>query len=187
MNRRERWPPRNSSSSWPETRNRRMVFKCRFIPLCNPTGLEDNTRHSRRGRDLNREFWKGSPEPEVRGCWNPNCASGIFHGLVQLHADDTSEGLYGFVRGHTLTENLLRPACAARPPRFCRPGDGIIYKHYEGCWPLPAEIELQRPSRSSLKPRSSPRRICKCGALLLALQTIMSESPPTPSPFAQNI
>ena len=27
--------------------------------------------------------------------------------------DDTSEGVYGFVRGHTLTENLLRPALHA--------------------------------------------------------------------------
>lgn len=35
-------------------------------PLCNPTGYEDGTRHSRAGKDLNREFWKGSTEPEVQ-------------------------------------------------------------------------------------------------------------------------
>ena len=29
-------------------------------PVCNPTGFEDNTRHSRRGKDLNREFWSKS-------------------------------------------------------------------------------------------------------------------------------
>ena len=29
---------------------------CLFLyPVCNPTGFEDNTRHSRRGRDLNRK------------------------------------------------------------------------------------------------------------------------------------
>ena len=40
-------------------------FHLQLYPVCNPTGFEDNTRHSRRGRDLNREFWKGSVEPEV--------------------------------------------------------------------------------------------------------------------------
>src|SRR5262245_7335488 len=34
---------------------------CLFAyPVCNPTGYEDTTRHSRRGRDLNREFWNNS-------------------------------------------------------------------------------------------------------------------------------
>src|SRR5262249_37411730 len=28
-----------------------------IYPICNPTGFEDDTRCSRRGRDLNREFW----------------------------------------------------------------------------------------------------------------------------------
>src|SRR4029079_10895039 len=37
-----------------------------FYPICNPTGFEDGTRNSRSGKDLNREFWKDSPEPEVR-------------------------------------------------------------------------------------------------------------------------
>ena len=27
-----------------------------LYPVCNPTGFEDNTRHSRTGKDLNREF-----------------------------------------------------------------------------------------------------------------------------------
>ena len=34
---------------------------CLFIyPVCNPTGFEVGTRHSRNGKDLNREFWKNS-------------------------------------------------------------------------------------------------------------------------------
>ncbi len=37
-----------------------------FYPVCNPTGFEDGTRHSRSGKDLNREFWRNSDEPEVR-------------------------------------------------------------------------------------------------------------------------
>ena len=40
-------------------------FLLQVYPLCNPTGFEDNTRCSRRGRDLNREFWRASVEPEV--------------------------------------------------------------------------------------------------------------------------
>src|SRR5437870_2666477 len=31
-----------------------------IYPVCNPTGFEDNTRHARSGKDLNREFWKQS-------------------------------------------------------------------------------------------------------------------------------
>src|ERR1043166_1761600 len=84
-------------------------FHLQGYPICNPTGFEDNTRHSRRGRDLNREFWKGSAEPEVE-ILERELRHGHFSGLIQLHADDTSDGIYGFVRGHTLTENLLRPA-----------------------------------------------------------------------------
>ena len=37
-----------------------------LYPVCNPTGFEDGTRFSRSGKDLNREFWKNSDQPEVR-------------------------------------------------------------------------------------------------------------------------
>jgi predicted deacylase len=86
-----------------------MDYHIHAYPICNPTGFEDNTRHSRHGRDLNREFWKNSTEAEVRILEN-ELRTQHFQGLIQLHADDTSDGIYGFVRGATLTENLLRPA-----------------------------------------------------------------------------
>src|SRR4051812_14111667 len=41
-------------------------FLLHVYPICNPTGFEDNTRESRRGRDLNREFWRSSMEAEVQ-------------------------------------------------------------------------------------------------------------------------
>ena len=41
-------------------------YELYLYPLCNPTGFEDGTRHSRSGRDLNREFWTGSRDPEVQ-------------------------------------------------------------------------------------------------------------------------
>jgi len=73
-----------------------------FYPVCNPTGYEDGTRHSRKGRDLNREFWRESREPEVR-LLEAELAAHSFQGLISLHTDDTSDGFYGIVRGATLT------------------------------------------------------------------------------------
>ncbi|MDB6067913.1 MAG: hypothetical protein JWR26_4121 [Pedosphaera sp.] len=118
-------------------------------PICNPTGFEDNTRHSRSGRDLNREFWKSSNEAEVQILEN-ELRTQRFKGIIQLHADDTSEGIYGFVRGATLTEGLLRPALAEAGktlPRNRNPlidgfaaQDGIIYDHYEGVLAAPEQI-----------------------------------------------
>ena len=78
---------------------------CLFIyPVCNPTGFEDNTRHSRAGKDLNREFWKDSSEPEVR-LLETEIWTHAFDGIITLHADDTSNGLYGFVAGTVLWFN----------------------------------------------------------------------------------
>src|SRR5262249_3668870 len=87
-------------------------FQLQVYPVCNPSGFEDNTRHSRTGKDLNREFWKNSTEPEIQ-ILERELQLSHFSGLIQLHADDTSDGIYGFVKGHTLTENLLRPALQA--------------------------------------------------------------------------
>src|SRR6476646_9615938 len=41
-------------------------FLLQVYPICNPSGFEDNTRHARRDRDLNREFWRASVEAEVQ-------------------------------------------------------------------------------------------------------------------------
>jgi len=142
-------------------------FYLEVYPICNPTGFEDNTRHSRRGRDLNREFWKESTEPEVE-LLEHQLRHGHFNGLIQLHADDTSDGIYGFVRGHTLTENLLRPALdeaakvLPRNPRATIDGfaarDGIIYDQYEGVLaapanmnPVPFEIILETPHAAPIQ------------------------------------
>lgn len=169
-------------------------FLLQFYPICNPTGFEDNTRHSRRGRDLNREFWKASTEPEVRWLEQELRASHL-NGLIQLHADDTSDGIYGFVRGHTLTENLLRPALAAAGrilPRNVNATidgfaarDGIIYDQYEGILaapveiePVPFEIVLETPHHAPMDKQVE--------ALVIAIRTILSEYRQLVS-FAQNI
>ena len=132
-----------------------------IYPLCNPTGYEDGTRESRSGKDLNREFWHGSDEPEV--CiLERELIRGNFHGIISLHSDDTSDGLYGFVRGATLTEHLLKPALAAAEAALPVNGaavidgfhavNGIIHSAYEGILtappgskPAPMEIILESP------------------------------------------
>jgi len=81
-------------------------------PVCNPTGFEDYTRHSRRGKDLNRDFWTNSAEPETQ-LLEAELASGSFHGIISLHVDDTSDGFYGYVAGATLTRYLIGPALKA--------------------------------------------------------------------------
>ena len=60
-----------------------------FYPLCNPTGFQDDTRTARTGLDLNREFWRDSASPEVQ-LLETELRQGQFHGIIQLHADDTS-------------------------------------------------------------------------------------------------
>lgn len=81
-------------------------------PVVNPTGWEDGTRTSRAGKDLNREFWRGSPEPEVR-CIEHELRVRSFDGVITLHADDTCEGHYGYSHGRALDDALLRPALLA--------------------------------------------------------------------------
>jgi hypothetical protein len=137
-----------------------------LYPLCNPTGFEDGTRHSRSGKDLNREFWRGSPEPEVQ-LIEREIVSQNYNGLISLHSDDTSEGLYGFVRGHTLTEHLLKPALAAAESALpvnrsdmidgFHAVEGIIYSAYDGILsappdakPAPVEIILETPTHSPM-------------------------------------
>jgi hypothetical protein len=158
-------------------------FQLQVYPICNPTGFEDNTRHSRRGRDLNREFWKVSAESEVQ-ILEQELRGRHFSGLVQLHADDTSDGIYGFVRGHTLTENLLRPALTEAGKILPRnvnatidgfaARDGIICEHYEGILaapahmdPVPFEIILETPQLAPME--------LQVQALVVATLTILQE------------
>jgi len=157
-------------------------FLLQIYPLCNPTGYEDNTRHSRAGKDLNREFWKSSTEPEIE-ILETELRTQRFNGIIQLHADDTSDGLYGFVRGHTLTENLLRPALAAAEKILPRnvnatidgfaARDGIIYTSYEGI--LAAPIQAEPPFEIILEtPHHAPMDL-QVEALVVAVRTILVE------------
>jgi hypothetical protein len=123
---------------------------CLFIyPVCNPTGYEDNTRCSRRGRDLNREFWNNSNEAEALALQTELCTH-AFDGIISLHADDTTDGVYGFAGGATLTKSLLEPALKAAEHYLPRnqgklidgfnAQNGIIRDGYKGILSAPPKV-----------------------------------------------
>jgi hypothetical protein len=154
-----------------------------FYPVCNPTGFEDNTRFSRRGKDLNREFWRDSAEPEVR-LLQAELVSRSFQGIISLHTDDTSAGFYGFAHGATLTKNLIEPALVAAGqflPRDERPvidgfsaRNGVIRDRYEGILNAPPKVR-PRPFEIILETPATPPDYLKELALVAALQTILLE------------
>ncbi len=154
-----------------------------FYPVCNPTGFEDGTRHARGGKDLNREFWRNSNEPEVH-LLQAELKSRSFQGIISLHTDDTSDGFYGFVSGATLTKSLIKPALAAAEkflPRNERPvidgfaaRNGIIVEAYEGILSAPPKVR-PRPFEIILETPATPPEYLKELAFVTALQTILVE------------
>jgi len=160
-------------------------------PVCNPHGYEFATRWSRSGRDLNREFWSDSPEPEVRAI-ESNLSKLGFQGLVALHADDTSEGLYGFVKGHQLTRYVLEPALRRAEnilPRNYdksidnfRANEGIIEQGYDGILsappnsgPRPFEIVFETPQLAPID-RQTEAGVVAVIEILARFREIISEA-----------
>lgn len=154
-----------------------------LYPVCNPTGFEDGTRQARGGKDLNREFWKNSQEPEIR-LLETEIWTHAFDGIITLHSDDTSHGLYGYVAGAILSENLLEPALR-EAERFLPRNDrqqidgfpaqnGIITRGYDGVLRAPPgaahppfEITLETPQKAPLHRQVE--------AFSAALQTVLTE------------
>ena len=157
---------------------------CLFLyPVCNPTGFEDNTRHNRSGQDLNRAFWRNSGQPEVK-LLESELLAHVFHGIISLHTDDTSHGVYGYAHGPVLTRELLQPALAAAGELLplnqdgvidgFRARDGIIRNGHEGVLrappgvrPCPFEVILETPHQAS--------HYLQEAALAVALRTILDE------------
>ena len=154
-----------------------------LYPVCNPTGFEDGTRFSRRGKDLNREFWNNSSEPEVR-LLQAELQSRSFQGIVSLHTDDTSHGFYGFAQGATLTKHLIEPALVAAEKFLPRNGqpvidgfparNGVIRDCYDGILSAPPRVR-PRPFEIILETPATPPVFLKELAFVAALQTILSE------------
>jgi len=154
-----------------------------IYPVCNPTGFEDGTRHNRGGKDLNREFWQESSEPEVK-LLQAELTSRSFQGIIALHTDNTSDGFYGFVRGATLTRHLIEPVLQAaekflpRDRRSVIDGfnarNGVIRDCYDGVLSAPPRSR-PRPFELILETPHAPPEYLKVCAFVLALQTLLAE------------
>jgi hypothetical protein len=152
-------------------------------PVCNPTGFEDGTKHSRGGKDLNREFWTNSTEPEVRFL-ETELRWRAFDGIISLRTDATSDGFYGIAGGTTLTRHLIEPALKAAEeflPRDSRPlidgfeaRDGIVLAQNSGALSAPPKAR-PRPFEIVLETPKSPPSFFKECAFVMALQSILTE------------
>ncbi len=157
-------------------------FQLWIYPLCNPSGFVENSRLSRSGIDLNRHFWSDCREPEVQ-LLEAELQRQAFNGIISLHSDDTSDGMYGFVRGHTLTKHLMEPALAAAEAALPRNKlalidgfhavEGIIHSGYGGIlsappgqWPEPFEIVIETPHHAPMELQRQ--------AFVLALRSILT-------------
>jgi protein MpaA len=156
-------------------------FQLWLYPLCNPSGYIDGTRHARCGLDLNRHFWTDCPEPEIQ-LLEAELHRQSFDGIISLHSDDTSDGMYGFVRGHTLTHHLMEPALAAAEAALPRNKlalidgfhavEGIIHSGYGGILsappgtiPEPFEMVIETPQHAPIDLQRQ--------AFVLALKSIL--------------
>jgi hypothetical protein len=142
-------------------------YEVYVYPVCNPSGFEDGTRHSRQGHDLNRQFWLGSRLMEVQ-LLERQIRTLHFNGLIALHADEDSPGLYAFALGAQVTRHVVEPALAAAgavlPVNHDRIIDnftarnGLIRKGYPGMLcaapelkPRPFEIVFETPHRADME------------------------------------
>ena len=157
---------------------------CLFLyPVCNPTGFLDNTRHNRNGKDLNRAFWRHSRQPEIR-LLESELLAHAFNGIISLHTDDTSQGVYGYAHGPVLTRHLLAPALAAAGEFLPLNQDGVIdgfrardaiirecpegvLRAPPGVKPPPIEITLETPQHAP--------QFLQEAALAVALRTLLDE------------
>jgi murein peptide amidase A len=152
-----------------------------IYPICNPTGFEDNTRNSRRGRDLNREFWRDSAQPEIR-LLEGELKTRAFHGIISLHVDDTCHGFYGIVNGATLKKNLIEPALQAadaflrldkRPVIDGFPAENsIVRESFPGILSAPPTVPSQPFEIVLEAPKGQPAFLTEC-AFVAALQSIL--------------
>jgi murein peptide amidase A len=133
-------------------------------PICNTWGFDANRREGESGRDMNRLFWQEEREVLLL---EQELLAKQFDGIIALHTDDTSEGIYGYVNGSTLTRHLLEPSLQAaseilprddRPEIDTHPAErSIITGGYRGILsappdqhPKPFEIVFETPHLAPL-------------------------------------
>ena len=158
-------------------------FELHIYPVCNPTGRSLGTRHSLSGHDLNREFWVGSALPEV-AYLEGELRREKYDGIISLHTDDESAGIYGYVSGDLLSYQVLEPALEAAGeiiPRNPSPfidgfaaDRGIIKEGYFGVLSSPPE---QRPQAMEIvfEVPDFVRMELQVEASVSAVKTILAE------------
>lgn len=173
-----RWLGELSAEPW-----RAAGYDLTVIPVCNPAGYTAATRHNHAGLDLNREFWRGSAQPEI-AILERELSAGGFDGIITLHSDDTSEGLYGYTHGRLLNEALLKPALRASERILPRnrsavidgfeASEGLIHRCYDGVLSAPRG---QRPQPFDLifeTPALAPLDL-QVEATQVAIETVLEE------------
>lgn len=166
-----------------EDPDRAVGYDLVVYPVCNPTGYEDSTRFNRAGLDLNREFWRSSLQPEVR-ILEAELRAHRFDGIITLHSDDTSEGIYGYAHGRLLNEELLKPALRAcecilrRDPRTQIDGftasESILRDCFPGVLAAPAEQDPKPFDIIFETPARAPS-LSQVNAAVTALKSIFGE------------
>jgi len=156
-------------------------YELSIYPVCNTWGFDRGIREGESGKDLNRCFWNEEEEPEVR-LLEQDLRAKQFDGIIALHTDDTSEGIYGYVNGRTLTRHLLEPAlqsASAVLPRDRRPhidshpaSDSIISGGYHGILAAP-EDQHPQPFSIVFETPHHPPLGQQVEAHLVALQEIL--------------
>jgi protein MpaA len=159
------------------------TYALTIYPCVNPVGYERMTRENGRGRDLNREFFRDSAEPEVRAM-ERELGAHQFIGMIAGHSDYESFGIYAYAAGAVLSERLAKPAlfqASAVIPINTEPvidghpaQYGIINKKFPGSLgPLtrgavePFDITIETPNLFALRKRVEAQAI--------ALETILQE------------
>lgn len=144
-----------------------------FYPVCNPTGFEDNTSHSRAGKNLDQEFWRNTGEPEV-GYLQSEIWMHAFDGIITLGSGADIDGFYGEAAGAIHSLHLMEPALREAekfiPRAHKQSAEGAaseVLKSPSGVKRPPFEIHLQTPKNAPLHRQVE--------AFSAALQTILVE------------
>lgn len=158
-------------------------YELHVYPVCNPSGRMAGTRHCMSGHDLNREFWVGSSLPEV-AYLEGELRRENYDGIISLHTDDEAVGIYGYVSGAFLSQQVLEPALEAAGriiPRNPSPyidgfaaDRGIIREGYFGVLCSPPE---QRPRAMEIvfETPDYVRMELQVRATVIAVKSILEE------------
>lgn len=167
-------------------------YELHIYPVCNPTGRRSNTRHSGSGLDLNRQFWSESDEPEVQYL-ESELRREKYDGIISLHSDNESDGIYGFAGGSFLSEHLLQPALeeasAILPLNDSHVIDGFLADHgiiregYLGMlssppeqFPKPLEIVFETPALAPM-PHQVSATVSAVKTILERYRSLQSYAP----------